>query len=196
MTPEEQHKEKHGLPKQDLLQSSTGSGDLTDSTSDQERLKNDSVALNMPDIQDGPGQEEIATPVTTAWPDELPDVFDNAETRLVGNALPDDQEDDVAFLMGTDADVTVDDLLLLGDPDKDQDGLEDEQIRNEGLDDTDFDGDLLNEAIVDNDSTGEDLTVPGSDLDDADEAIGAEDEENNYYSLGSDTNDDVVEGTP
>ncbi|MDD2552081.1 MAG: hypothetical protein PHO84_03925 [Dysgonamonadaceae bacterium] len=30
--------------------------------------------------------------------------------------------------------------------------------------------------------TGKDLDVPGSELDDAQEAIGSEDEENNYYS--------------
>lgn len=34
-----------------------------------------------------------------------------------------------------------------------------------------------------------DLDVPGAELDDADEALGEEDEENNYYSL-SDENDD------
>ncbi|TDW47408.1 hypothetical protein EV144_105435 [Flavobacterium sp. 270] len=32
------------------------------------------------------------------------------------------------------------------------------------------------------DLTGEDLDVPGSELDDAQENIGSEDEENNYYS--------------
>jgi hypothetical protein len=33
---------------------------------------------------------------------------------------------------------------------------------------------------------GEDLDVPGAELDDSNEAIGEEDEENNYYSLGGD----------
>jgi hypothetical protein len=40
---------------------------------------------------------------------------------------------------------------------------------------------------------GEDLDVPGAELDDADEAIGEEDEENNYYSLGGDAHDDLEE---
>src|SRR5450432_1971110 len=40
---------------------------------------------------------------------------------------------------------------------------------------------------------GDDLDVPGSDLDDADEAIGEEDEENNYYSLGGDDHQDLEE---
>ncbi|MDF2188432.1 hypothetical protein [Paraflavitalea sp. CAU 1676] len=38
-----------------------------------------------------------------------------------------------------------------------------------------------------------DLDVPGSELDDEDEAIGEEDEENNYYSLGGDNHDDLEE---
>ena len=41
--------------------------------------------------------------------------------------------------------------------------------------------------------SGKDLDVPGSDLDDAQEAIGNEDEENNYYSLGGDDHYDLEE---
>ncbi|MCX6207710.1 MAG: hypothetical protein NTZ19_15820 [Bacteroidetes bacterium] len=39
------------------------------------------------------------------------------------------------------------------------------------------------------------LDVPGSELDDADEAIGNEDEENNYYSLGGNDYDDLDENS-
>ncbi|HSZ33914.1 MAG TPA: hypothetical protein VK772_11420 [Puia sp.] len=39
----------------------------------------------------------------------------------------------------------------------------------------------------------EGLDVPGSELDDADESIGEEDEENNYYSLGGDDHNDLEE---
>ena len=42
-------------------------------------------------------------------------------------------------------------------------------------------------------SPGEDLDVPGAELDDADEVIGEEDEENNYYSLGGDNHNDLEE---
>lgn len=37
------------------------------------------------------------------------------------------------------------------------------------------------------------LDVPGSELDDKNEAIGEEDEENNYYSLGGDEHNDLEE---
>ena len=40
---------------------------------------------------------------------------------------------------------------------------------------------------------GEGLDVPGAELDDADEEIGEEDEENNYYSLGGDDHNDLEE---
>ena len=50
-----------------------------------------------------------------------------------------------------------------------------------------------NEKDYDNELTGDDLDVPGSELDDADEDIGNEDEENNYYSLGGDNHDDLEE---
>ena len=40
---------------------------------------------------------------------------------------------------------------------------------------------------------GADLDIPGVELDDSDEAIGEEDEENNYYSLGGDNHNDLEE---
>lgn len=42
-------------------------------------------------------------------------------------------------------------------------------------------------------NSGADLDVPGAELDDADENIGEEDEENNYYSLGGDDHNDLEE---
>ena len=44
-----------------------------------------------------------------------------------------------------------------------------------------------------NDHSGNDLDVPGAELDDNQENIGSEDEENNYYSLGDDSPDDLEE---
>ena len=49
------------------------------------------------------------------------------------------------------------------------------------------------EVDTDGELSGEDLDIPGSELDDAEEAIGNEDEENNYYSLGGDNHDDLEE---
>ncbi|MBA4410549.1 MAG: hypothetical protein Q8S54_04560 [Bacteroidota bacterium] len=50
-----------------------------------------------------------------------------------------------------------------------------------------------NEYDFDNDFSGGDLDIPGSELDDEMENIGSEDEENNYYSLGGDDHEDLEE---
>jgi len=73
---------------------------------------------------------------------------------------------------GTSADVTKDDLKMLGRRDRDLDEGEDEL--------------LLPGLEIGPDLSGDDLDVPGSELDDDEEDIGSEDEENNFYSRGQD----------
>ena len=48
-----------------------------------------------------------------------------------------------------------------------------------------------NEKDFEEDKSGNDLDVPGSELDDEQEENGNEDEENNYYSIGGDDHDDL-----
>jgi hypothetical protein len=50
-----------------------------------------------------------------------------------------------------------------------------------------------NEKDFNEDVSGKDLDVPGSELDDDQENIGSEDEENNYYSLGGEDHNDLEE---
>lgn len=50
-----------------------------------------------------------------------------------------------------------------------------------------------NEKSFSEDHSGDDLDVPGAELDDEKEKIGSEDEENNYYSLGGDNHKDLEE---
>jgi hypothetical protein len=54
-------------------------------------------------------------------------------------------------------------------------------------------GDVIdnNKLKAQENNPGNDLDVPGSELDDADEIIGEEDEENNYYSLGGESHEDL-----
>jgi hypothetical protein len=76
-------------------------------------------------------------------------------------------DEDIDKPAATDADLTPDDLIALS-----AEGTEYESLRNE--DDNDLD-------------------IPGAEADDADEEIGEEDEENNYYSLGGDAHDNLEE---
>ncbi len=46
---------------------------------------------------------------------------------------------------------------------------------------------------LDDKQYGDNLDVPGSELDDEEEKIGNEDEENNYYSIGGDEHNDLTE---
>lgn len=50
-----------------------------------------------------------------------------------------------------------------------------------------------NEKDFNEDLTGSDLDIPGAEMDDAQEDIGSEDEENNYYSLGGDDKENLEE---
>ena len=50
-----------------------------------------------------------------------------------------------------------------------------------------------NEKDFSEDQSGDDLDVPGTELDDEQEKIGSEDEENNYYSIGGDNHNDLEE---
>ncbi len=73
---------------------------------------------------------------------------------------------------------------------------DDEDIYTRGEEMSEIDPDDLssikpaNEKDFNDELTGDDLDIPGSELDDAEEKIGSEDEENNYYSLGDDNNED------
>lgn len=86
--------------------------------------------------------------------------------------------------------MTDEDRRLLDQADQGMEGGDEAALINSALDNQDFDGDKLNEEGFEDDVTGGDLDVPGSEEDDYDESTGEEDEENNYYSLGGDRNDD------
>jgi len=79
----------------------------------------------------------------------------------------------------SESDVTREDLEALGPDDLSMDMGEDEELLKHRTQPVDFSGD--------------DLDVPGADQDDENEKIGAEDEENNIYSLGSDKHEDLDE---
>ncbi|MES2411159.1 MAG: hypothetical protein V4535_06910 [Bacteroidota bacterium] len=51
----------------------------------------------------------------------------------------------------------------------------------------------FNEKTFDEDKSGADLDIPGSELDEQQENIGSEDEENHGYSIGGDNHNDLEE---
>lgn len=126
---------------------------------------------------------------------ELPEAKDTTISSDDDESLEDgedllSEEDEVEIVMGTEADITKDDLVVLGDPDGDNDMNEDELVLKSQVDDIDNEGDPLNE--LGSDASGRDLDIPEGE----DDEEGNEDEENNFYSLGGDEKDDTDNGTP
>jgi hypothetical protein len=74
-----------------------------------------------------------------------------------------------------DSDLTKDDFQALGS----------DEIESTG------DDEILANRTWPVDFAGEDLDIPGSEDDDAQEMLGSEDEENNSYSIGSDRHEDL-----
>lgn len=192
------------------------SADIKDSAKDAKKLQPDEVILELPEVKDIPGQENVKVPDmremadTTISSDDEEGVGifedengDDASTERTGPAIIlnedklmiddedmeaelDSEEDennldnDNIEILGNDNVTPMEKRLLQKSTDY-MNNEEDENLNNALLNDTDDDGDELNEI---SDLSGNDLDVPGAEEDDEDEAIGEEDEENNDYSLG------------
>ena len=120
--------------------------------------------------------------------------FDNDPAKNEPFNEQDPRDAEVTIVPGTDADVTAEDLRMLEAADQNMDTADSRNLTGSSLDNTDTDGDLLNEdGSMLNDVTGADLDIPGASDDDANELIGEEDEENNFYSLGGDNHESQEE---
>lgn len=88
----------------------------------------------------------------------------------------DDEETDIQQQPANDADVTPEDIALLGDRDEDLNMDEDEELKAKGW----------------KPKSSKDLDVPDVE-DEVNEPLGVEDEENSYYSLGGDEKNGLEE---
>jgi hypothetical protein len=126
--------------------------------------------LNQPDAErvdvDVENLSRSNTQTSSALPDKSVKTPQANEERP---AVGDMDDDDISRASQTDADVTADDLVALGEADADFGRREQLQV------------------------DGDDLDVPGAEDDDPNEEIGEEDEENNYYSLGGDAHENLEE---
>lgn len=167
--------------------------DLSDSARDEERLRDEETIIDMPEVKDIPGQEHVRAPRIGEMEDTTISSSDE-EGEGVLDVLDEEEDDEPIIKMGTEADTTRADVEMLrsGDsyyPSKDEDQLVEASMVN-----TDDEGEPLNEKGFGlTMRTGKDLDVPGEEDDDVMEESGAEDEENNEYSLGSDDNDQLEE---
>lgn len=185
--------------------------DIHDSEKDKAKLEPEETTIDLPDVKDIPGQENVHVPELREMADttissddeEGVGIFGEDDAEYESERLPvgeeidendliissdeepeatgEPDEDDVTEESGEDdADVTEDEKIALERTEQ-MDTQDNENLFESELDDTDEDGERLNEG---EDFSGDDLDVPGEEEDDADEAIGEEDEENNAYSSG------------
>ena len=173
-------------------ESRAASQDLADNQHDLDRLKSETVTLDLPDVSDIPGQENITVPPLG----ELADTTISSDDEEGVGLFDDEEDEDADIMMGTEADVSAEERLTLERTDQDMPTDDDRMLRMSALDNQDFEGEELNEGSFATDVSGADLDETGTDADDQMEAIGEEDEENNHYSLGGGENDSVTEGTP
>lgn len=142
---------------------------------------NEEINIELPEVKDIPGQEHIKP----APLGELADITAASDDEEGKGLLDDLNSDHDADDLDNDSDVTPEERERLDESANSTPGDEDAKaLRDAALDDTDEDGDPLNEKVAGTEWSGADLDVPGSELDDDQEDIGGEDEENNHYSQG------------
>lgn len=116
------------------------------------------------------------------------DITQHADKVTLKEDAGDGQATNAPLASDNEADVTAEDLQILDATESNMPTTDAANLQQSILDAVDDDGDPLNEARP-GDISGTDLDVPGSEDDDRDEALGEEDEENNYYSLGGDNHE-------
>ena len=130
----------------------------------------------MPEVKDIPGQEHVKPPRMREMEDTTA-----SSAGEEGEGILDDlnKEDDSLDIDQTESNVTRTEKRLLNEADRPVSD-ETKDIKKAMVDKTDGEEKLNEEG--DTFDMGEDLDVPGSELDDEAEELGEEDEENNAYS--------------
>lgn len=143
---------------------------IPDARRDEKLPPSEETSMELPEVKDIPGQEHIHVPPAGEMADTTASSADEE-----GEGILDAETEEDLDLEGED---NVSDLerRLLNDAASSDPDYEDEQRMRDALpDDTDDDGDPLNEDA--------DLDVPGAEDDDLAEDMGSEDEENNEFSV-------------
>jgi len=145
---------------------------------DTKKPESEIISMDMPEVKDIPGQENIKPPQFR----EMQDVTISSADEEGDGILDELNSDEEPVTGNGSSDVTNTEKRLLKKSTGHLPTEESEDFNKMALDDRDNDGELLNEKNIRQDRSGEDLDIPGAELDDEDENIGDEDEENNIYS--------------
>jgi len=173
-------KKAASVPGRDAIQQQGAATSLADSKQDQEKLQPEATMIDLPDVEDIPGQEYIKPPTLESFVDDTISSAD--EEGPVPTKKRKNRDNDEAREIFKEEDEGLNDST----------DSEDYNLRRAELDNTDNEGDPLNEEGFGEDLSGEDLDIPGAEADDDNEEIGEEDEENNNWSLEGEQEDNEI----
>jgi hypothetical protein len=159
--------------------------DLQDNEHDRERLQPEETILELPDVKDIPGQEFVHPLPLGALADTTISSADEEGEGLFG----DDDDEETDIVMGTEADVSPAEKGMLEKNDNYMPTRDEAYLQQATMDNTDFEGDRLNEESFGSELSGRDLDTGDMEDGTRTDAMGQGDEENQNFSLGSDDND-------
>jgi hypothetical protein len=137
--------------------------------------KKDKKTIDLPEVKDIPGQENIKPPRLG----ELADTTASSADEEGDDIL---EQDD---LLDANTNVSREERIALARVGGRETGTEDDVLDEAALDSTDDDGDPLNEGSFGRDVSGDDLDIPEAD-------DGEEDEENSDYNTDKNEDDSEI----
>jgi hypothetical protein len=147
----------------------TSSRDIAESTNDKKHLQADTARLDLPDVEDIPGQQHVHPPIMNEYADttvssddeEGVDILDDEDEDIVEENGDDDDDDDDNDDENSDDTVTPVEKKILETSAEETPGDEEaEDRRRMALDNVDEDGEPLEEEDLLSDWDGEDLDLP------------------------------------
>jgi hypothetical protein len=157
------------------------SGDITDPHKDQEKLVPEESTIDMPEINDIPGQEYVQPIQLRGLSDTTPSSDDEEGVGVVDKLNKTDDEEEL-IVTGNDTDISPEEVIMLERMDGFEATADNQQLADAALDAVDMEGEELNEKSFGQELSGVDLDMAITEQDDPMEDIGEEDEENNFYS--------------
>lgn len=173
-----------------LERNSSAPNDLPDSQADKRKLQPEETFIDLPDVKDIPGQEFINAPPAGT----LADTTISSDDEEGRNVFDRDDAQDLRRT-GGDSDVSREERKILEQADYIP-GADGDNLRSARMDNVDFENEALNEKGFGEERSGRDLDIPGTTEEGRTGSPEESDEENKYFSLGNDDNDNVAEGTP
>ncbi|MHA4807284.1 hypothetical protein ACX0G9_04235 [Flavitalea flava] len=130
---------------------------MADSEDDKQHLAPEKTIIDLPDVEDIPGQENIRIP---RWGEMADTTISSADEE--GDDIFEGEDEDLEKEDGGKKVTSPEKALLRRAANQTPDDESETDVKNSALDSRDNEGDLLNEGNLETDRFGEDLDLPES----------------------------------